>query len=84
MMFDSSDFPKALEESTFESWLEAGRNSKISFAYLLIIWDDMEGSYSPVYVENRSDMAAYSKYGDSPEPRALVAAYDLYSESRVA
>ncbi|SDD34663.1 hypothetical protein SAMN04488104_102540 [Algoriphagus faecimaris] len=82
-MFDSPDFPLSLEESRFESWLEKGRESKISYAYLLVIWDEFEGEYLPVFVQTRSEIQSYPRYGTSPERQMLVAAYDLYSESRV-
>lgn len=83
-MFDSPDFPQSLEEREFESWLERGRESKISYSYLLVIWDELEGKYSPEFVENRSEINRYERYGDSPDRQSLVAAYDLYSESRIA
>ena len=44
-MFDSSDFPKPLDEDLFDQWLEKGRNSKIANHYLLVIWDTMEENY---------------------------------------
>jgi hypothetical protein len=82
-MFDSPEYPQSLDESLFESWFETGRASRIPYAYLLVIWDEIEGKYLPVYVENRSDIQSYEKYGDSPARQLLVAAYDLFSESRV-
>ncbi|MFM7627970.1 MAG: hypothetical protein ACKO44_00505 [Algoriphagus sp.] len=82
-MFNSSEYPKPLDETRFNAWLEQGRASRIPFAYLLIIWDELEGEYLPVYVENRADLMFYEKYGTSPAQQLLVAAYDLYSESRV-
>jgi hypothetical protein len=82
-MFDSSDYPKALEEHLFESWLEAGRASKLSYAYLLIIWDELEGKYLPMYSESREGILDYERFGQSVHQQSLVAAYDLYSESRV-
>jgi hypothetical protein len=83
-MFNSSEYPKPLDESLFNTWLEQGRASRIPYAYLLIIWDELEGEYLPVYVEKRTDLLSYEKYGTSPAQQLLVAAYDLYSESRVA
>lgn len=82
-MFDSSDYPQALDEALFDSWLETGRASKIPYAYLLIVWDEIDGKYLPVFAENRSEIDGYEKYGESPVRQLLVAAYDLYSESRV-
>ena len=82
-MFDSPDYPKSLDEALFDTWLEAGRASRIPYAYLLIIWDEIEGKYIPVFAENRANIEDYEKYGNSPARQVLVAAYDLYSESRV-
>ncbi len=82
-MFNSSEYPKSLNESQFMAWLEKGRASRIPFAYLLIIWDELEQEYLPIYVEKRVDLMSYEKYGTSPAQQVLVAAYDLYSESRV-
>jgi hypothetical protein len=50
---------------------------------LLILWDELEGEYLPVYIERRDELFSYEKYGASPAQQVLVAAYDLYSESRV-
>jgi hypothetical protein len=52
-MFNSSEYPKPLSESQFMAWLEKGRASKIPYEYLLIVWDDLEQEYLPMYVENR-------------------------------
>ncbi|PRY84739.1 hypothetical protein [Mongoliibacter ruber] len=82
-MFDSPDYPQSLEESLFENWLELGRSSKIPYAYLLVVWDDLDMKYLAVYVENRSEIKEFARYGNSPEHRTLVAAYDLYSEGRI-
>jgi hypothetical protein len=82
-MFDSPDYPQALDETIFDKWMESGRDSKIPYAYLLIIWDELEGVYLPEFVESRKEIQAYSRYGQSPEYRLLVAAYDLFSEGRV-
>ncbi|WP_109830246.1 hypothetical protein [Reichenbachiella versicolor] len=82
-MFDGSDYPKSLEEETFDQWLENGRNSKIGYEYMLVIWDEFESEYSPIYVENRSSINKYDIYGESVANELLVAAYDLYSEARI-
>ena len=82
-MFDGSDFPKSLDEELFDSWLENGRQSKLSYSYLLIIWDELESEYQPVYVESRDELNNYAKHTISIGRESLVAAYDLYSESRI-
>jgi len=79
-MFDGPGFPKSLDEEVFNLWLEKGRNSKIRYHYLLIVWDDYESEYQPVYTENRDEMENYKTSGIRER---LIAAYDLYSESRV-
>ncbi|MHA7131417.1 hypothetical protein [Algoriphagus namhaensis] len=84
LMFEGRDFPKALRESVFQSWLEKGRESKISYAYLLVVWDEGEQDYVPIYTEERSEIDSYEKLGKSYGRQALVAAYDLYSEGKVA
>lgn len=82
-MFDGADYPKPLDESVFDEWLEQGRNSKIPYAYLMIIWDELYAAYSPEYVERRKDLQQHTRYGQGPDHHLLVAAYDLYSETRV-
>lgn len=79
-MFEGQDYPKALDEETFNRWLEKGRLSKIGYSHLLIVWDDYESAYRPVYVSHRDEIEAYRKPGSRER---LVAAYDLYSESRI-
>ncbi len=82
-MFDGSDFPKSLDEDLFDAWLANGRESKLSYNYLLIIWDELESGYQPVYVESRGEISDYAKHKISTGREKLVAAYDLYSESRI-
>lgn len=83
LMFNGPDYPQSLDESLFDAWLEKGRESRIPYAYLLVIWDELDTKYMPVYTEKRSDIHEFARYGQSPENQLLVAAYDLYSESRV-
>jgi hypothetical protein len=80
-MFDGRGFPKSLDEDVFDSWLEIGRQNKIGYKYLLIVWDDFEAAYRPVYAEHRDQIGEYEK--SSVNRERLVAAYDLYSESRI-
>lgn len=82
-MFEGSDFPKPLEEDVFEAWLEAGRESKIGYNFMLIIWDNYDDEYHPEYVEERESIQKYERYESSTGRESLVAAYHLYSESRV-
>jgi len=82
-MFDGPGFPKSLDEEVFNGWLENGRLSKIGYSYLLIIWDDYDSNYRPVYAEHRDEISQYETYTASTGRESLVASYDLYSESRI-
>ncbi len=82
-MFEGPDFPKSLDEEVFNDWLEKGRQSKIGYNYLLIVWDEYESAYRPVYIEQRDDIGQYETHRSSANRERLVAAYDLYSESRI-
>jgi hypothetical protein len=82
-LFNGAAFPKPLEEEVFENWLVRGRDSKIGYKYLLIIWDNYDDDYQAVYEEERESIKRYERYESSTGRESLVAAYDLYSESRV-
>lgn len=82
-MFDGADFPKSLDEDLFDAWLENGRLAKLSYNYLLIIWDELESKYQPVYVESRDEINDYQQHKTAIGRESLIAAYDLYSESRI-
>lgn len=73
-MFDSKEYPKSLSEDLFETWLEAGRESKMSYEYMLVVWDDLEADYHPEYVENRSQIAKYP-FGAKQEAIAQLLQY---------
>lgn len=79
-MFDGPDFPKPLDEAVFHSWLENGRQNKIGYNYLIIMWDEYESAYQPVYASNRNELKAHRA---SAFRERFIAAYDLYSESRI-
>jgi hypothetical protein len=57
--------------------------SKTPFANLLVIWNELDRAYMTVYVEQRSEIQNFARYGQAPDHQLLVAAYDLYSETRV-
>ena len=82
-MFEGRDYPKALDEDQFESWLEEGRQNPINFEYMLVMWDDFEAEYRPKFVESRSDLSNLSVYGRDIAQETVIAVYDLYSESRI-
>ncbi len=79
-MFEGPDFPKALDEEVFNQWLENGRLSRIGYHYLIIVWDDYESAYQPVYIAHRDEINSYRKPGSRER---FIAAYDLYSESKI-
>jgi len=82
-MFDGPDFPQSLQETDFNLWLENGRENVINYNYLLIVWDGYESKYRPVYATNRREFDEYERYGAAVGREALIAVYDLYSESRI-
>jgi hypothetical protein len=82
-MFNGPDFPKSLDEDVFSSWLENGRLDKIGYNYLLIVWDEYDSVYRPVYAQHRDEISEYEMYKTSTRRESLIAAYDLYSESRI-
>lgn len=79
-MFEGPDFPKSLDEGVFNLWLENGRLAKIGYNYLLIVWDEYESAYRPVYIAHRNEIESYTT---SSGRERFIAAYDLYSESRI-
>ncbi|SMD31781.1 hypothetical protein SAMN04488029_0118 [Reichenbachiella faecimaris] len=83
-MFDGSDYPKSLDEQQFDNWLEMGRESKIPYCYLLIVWDALEEQYLPVFVEDKESIESFEIYPYSTIQEALIAVYDLYSESKIS
>ena len=83
-MFNGSEFPASLDEEVFASWLEEGRSSLLSYQYLLIIWDELEAAYQPVYEAQRDKIETYERYQQATGRESLIAAYDLFSESRIA
>ena len=80
-MFEGPDFPKALDEEVFNRWLENGRSSKIGYSHLVVVWDDFESAYLPIYVSHRDEIGTYK---NSKSGERFIAAYDLYSESKIS
>lgn len=83
-MFEGRDYPKSLDESTFETWLEEGRMHPINYEYMLVIWDEFESVYKAEYVENRAALNNLPIFGVDIAQETVIAVYDLYSESRIA
>ncbi|MEO9869565.1 hypothetical protein [Ekhidna sp.] len=80
-MFENLNFPVTLDENQFDEWLIYGRESKIRYNYLVILWDEMEKDYRPVYLTERKE---FEKYTDKRNVNdVLVAGYDLFTESKV-
>lgn len=82
-MFNGSNFPKPLDEDTFNRWLENGRLDKLGHKYLLIIWDEFDSLYRPIYTAHYDEIKKYPAYKSSVGHESLIAAYDLYSESKL-
>lgn len=82
-MFDSREYPKSLDEELFEKWLEEGRESKMRYEYMLVVWDDLEADYHAEYVENRKQIGKYPFWGSQGGHSTTIAVYDLYSEARI-
>ncbi len=80
-MFETLHYNKSLDEELFDEWLESGRNQKIGYKYLMVMWSVMEEEYFCVYVESRSD---FGEHLGNTGQEELVAVYDLYSESRIS
>lgn len=79
-MFEGPDFPKALSEDVFNRWLANGRLSRIGYSHLVIVWDDFESAYLPIYVAHREEIKSYQT---ARNRERFIAAYDLYSESKI-
>lgn len=82
-MFDGPDFPLSLDENQFIDWIENGKSNKMGYRYLLIVWDQYDSAYRPVYAQERNEVEQYQLYKSATGRESLVAAYDLYSESRI-
>ena len=79
-MFESEGFGQSLEESQFELWLEQGREHRFGYHYLVVLWDYQDESFKPLYLEDVSDVR---NYNPDVNREVVVAAYDVYSESKV-
>lgn len=77
-MFDGLGFSKSLDEDTFDQWLVKGRESKINYEYMLVLWEEGEQDYCPVYLERREDINEYQTNHST-----IVAAYHLFSETKI-
>ena len=81
-MFETLDFVKSLNEDLFDEWLENGRNSRLGYHYMLVVWDKLHEQFKPLYTEDKERIEEFDNSVVSNE--ILVAAYDLYSESKIS
>ncbi len=81
-MFETQNFKNTLEEDIFDTWLQKGRESRMGYQYMLIVWLVMEEEYKPIYLVNKKDIDQVVDVSNITE--VPVAAYDLYSESKVS
>ncbi len=82
-MFENAGFPKSLDEDTVQEWLEKGRESKIYYKFLLIIWNEFAADYQALYLEDRDKLKEYQRLDTSNAAETLIAVYDVFSESRI-
>ena len=80
-MFENLNYTKSLDEECFESWLEKGRSSNHGYHYLLVVWNMYDEDFQPLYLTNRDKISEFMAINSTQE--ILIAAYDLYSESRI-
>lgn len=85
-MFEGPEYRKSLDEDTFDQWLENGRESKMNYEFMLVIWDDMAHDYLPEYVESRQQISSQGLgiYGKTNGLTSIVAIYNLFSEAKVS
>lgn len=85
-MFEGPEYRKSLDEDTFDQWLENGRESRMNYEFMLVIWDDMEQSYHPEYAENRQMISSkgHGHYGKTNALTSIVAVYNLFSEAKIS
>ncbi len=81
-MFENLHFSTPLNEERFDDWLVQGGESKIRYSHMIVLWDEMEKDYRPRYLTERAEL---TKYQDNPSMvgDVMVAAYDLYTESKI-
>ncbi len=82
-MFENHKKSGSLDEDLLQVWFEKGRNSKIFYKYLLIIWNEMDSEYRPEYLENRKALENYHQSYNANDSESLIAVYDVFSESRI-
>ena len=80
-MFESQ-YGKSLSEEEFEQWFENGRDHPIGNKYLLVTWNTLDQVFSPKYFTSREELRQFASVDNYQEE--LVAAYDLFSESRIS
>ena len=71
-----------LSEDRFDEWLIAGRASKIRYAYMIVLWDESEREYRPIYLPDRNALESYD-VNSAGVGDVFIAAYDLYTESKI-
>lgn len=82
-MFENHTKSGSLNEDLLQIWFEKGRNSRIVYKFLLIIWNESDLEFKPLYLENRKELEDYHKGYNANDSETLIAVYDVFSESRV-
>lgn len=56
----------------------------MNYRFMVVVWDSYDKAYKPIYVEDHEALYQFERFGDTANREAMVAAYDIYSESKVA
>jgi len=79
-MFGSMGFRKELDESIFEEWLEKGRNQLVGYKIMAVSWETIEEEFQHNYFFDKEQL---NDFVNEKGTSVFIAAYDLYSESRL-
>lgn len=83
-MFENAENTISLEEEVFDEWLEKGKESRIGYHYMLVVWNEFDSKYQPIYSESRDQMVTQVRVVNDSSTEALLAVYDLYSETKLS
>lgn len=85
-MFEGPEYRKSLDEDSFDQWLESGRESRMNYEFMLVVWDDVAHDYHPEYAENRQQILSFGidHYGKTNNLTSIVAIYSLFSEAKIS
>lgn len=79
-MFGSRGFGKELDETIFEEWLEKGRNQLVGYKIMAVSWETTDEEFQHNYFFDKEQL---NDFVNENSTSVFIAAYDLYSESRL-